>query len=113
MTQIYFPARPKPQEDMPDERQHRRQLAQQLTRTVQGGVDCTLTLTLTENVGSTTIIDSRISLSTAVLAMPATAQAAAEIGNGTMYFTPTAGQCVVTHANNAQTDRTFTIALLG
>ncbi len=113
MTQTYFPARPKPQEDMPDERQHRRQLAQQLTTAIQGRLDCTFSLTLTANAASTTIIDSRISLSTAVLAMPTTANAAAEIGNGTMYFTPTAGQCVVTHANNAQADRTFTIAILG
>lgn len=113
MTQTYFPARPKPQEDMPDERQHRRQLAQQLTTTIQGRIDCTLSLTLTANVASTTITDSRISLSTAVLAMPTTANAAAEIGAGTMYFTPSAGQCVVTHANNAQIDRTFTMALIG
>lgn len=113
MTQTYFPARPKPQEDMPDDRQHRRQLAQQLTTAIQGRLDNTFSLTLAENVASTTIIDSRISLSTAVLVMPTTANAAAEIGNGTMYFTPTAGQCVVVHANNAQTDRTFTVAILG
>ena len=111
MTQTYFPARPKPQEDMPDERQHRRQLAQQLTTAVQGRLDCTFSLTLTANVATTTIVDSRISLSTAVLAMPATANAAAELP--TMYFTPSAGQCVVTHTNAATTDRTFTIAILG
>lgn len=113
MTQTYFPPRPKPQEDMPDDRQHRRQLAQQLSTAIQGRLDCTFSLTLTDNADSTTIIDSRISLSTAVLVMPATAHAAAEIGNGTMYFTPAAGQCIVTHANNAETDRTFTVAILG
>ena len=113
MTQTYYPARPSPQEDMPNEQQHRRQLAQQLAGALRGAIGCTLSVTLTANVATTTVIDSRISIMTAPLLVPVTANAAAEIGNGTLYVTPTKGQCVITHANNAQTDRTFQMALIG
>ena len=43
-----------------------------------------------------------------------TANAAAEIGNGTMYIgAVNNGAFVVTHANNAQADRTFLYVALG
>lgn len=78
-----------------------------------GKFDCTKEVTLTANAASTTVMDYRLSPQTAVLAMPQTANASAEIGAGTIYFAPTDGQCVITHANNAQVDRTFTLAFLG
>lgn len=111
MSQVYYFARPRPQEDMPDERQHRRQLAQQLGNVISGRLDCTLQVTLTANVATTTIIDSRISLQTAVIPVPMTAHAAAEVP--TLWMVPSDGQCVMNHANNAQTDRTFQVALVG
>ena len=113
MTQTYYPARPRPQEDMPDERQHRRQLAQQLKSVISGQVDCTLLVTLGASVATTTITDSRISIMTAVLLSPMTAHAAAEVAAGGLYIVPAAGAAVVNHANNAQTDRTFQCALIG
>lgn len=78
-----------------------------------GKFDCTKTVTLTANAASTTVSDYRFSPQSFVGAMPQTANAAAEIGNGTMYFAPTDSQCVITHANNAQVDRTFTLVILG
>ncbi len=78
-----------------------------------GKFDCTTEVTLTANVASTTLSDYRFSPQSVVGYMPKTANAAAEIGNGTMYFTPTDGSCVITHANNAQADRTFGISILG
>jgi hypothetical protein len=44
--------------------------------------------------------------------MPTTANAAAEIGNGTIYVSSRGKQtATITHANNSQTDRTFAYAL--
>lgn len=113
MTQTYFPARPRAQEDMPDERQHRREIARQLNGARGGQLDCTLSVTLDPNEDTTTVIDSRISLSTAPLLVPVTASAAAEIAAGGLYVTPTSGQCVITHANSVVADRTYQLALIG
>ena len=113
MTQMYYPPRPRVQPDLVDDRQHRRQIAYQLNDATRGLLDCTLSVTLDANEATTTVIDSRISLSTAPLLVATTANAAAEIAAGGLYVTPTKGQCVITHANNAETDRTFQMALVG
>ena len=67
-------------------------------------------VTLGVNVSSTTVIDARVRFDSAVILVPTTANAAAEIGNGTL-FLPESGRAngaiVIAHANNAQTDRTF------
>lgn len=78
-----------------------------------GKFDCTKEVTLTANAASTTVSDYRFSPQSFVWGMPTTANASAEIGAGTMYFAPTDGSCVITHANNAQADRTFTVVILG
>lgn len=75
-----------------------------------------LLVTLTANVASTTITDRRIASTTVLLWQPTTANASAEIGAGTIYVSETGrvhGSAVVTHANNAQTDRTFRVKLGG
>lgn len=70
--------------------------------------------TLMANTASTTVMAVNCGAGCTVLAFPKTANAAAEIGNGTMYIgTVSNGSFVVTHANNAQTDRTFLYAALG
>jgi hypothetical protein len=49
-----------------------------------------------------------------LLLTPATAPAAAEVGNGTLYVSTVAnGSFTVTHANNSQAVRTFLYAALG
>jgi hypothetical protein len=46
--------------------------------------------------------------------MPATANAATELGNGTMYVSAVAnGSFAITHGNSAATGRLFLFALLG
>lgn len=73
-------------------------------------------ITLTANAGSTTIYHPMLGYYSHVSFMPQTANAAAEIGAGTLYVaqaTMVEGSCVVTHANNAQTDRTFRIKIDG
>ena len=112
-TVALFPPRPIPQEWMPDADQHRRQLAQVLGRTSRGAIDCTMSLTLEPGSATTTFVDPRISLSTAVNMVPATASAATEAASGNLYAVPTKGQVVVHHTNSATADRTFTLALIG
>ena len=75
-------------------------------------------VTLTANAGSTTVTEApnRISSTCVILFMPTTANAAAEVGAGTMYVSATApltNQFTITHANNAQTDRTFRYIIVG
>lgn len=74
------------------------------------------TFTLTANVGSSTLTDDRISVDSTVVLFPCTANAAAELGNGTIYQAESGrinGTAVFTHANNAQTDRTFRLVIIG
>ena len=64
------------------------------------------TVTLTANAASTTLTDDRITASSVILLMPTTANAAGAIA--TTYIGTTAiGSATITHANNAQADKTF------
>lgn len=66
------------------------------------------TVTLTANAATTTLTDVRLTASSVITLMPTTANASAEIGAGTIYIGTTAiGSATITHANNAQADRTF------
>jgi hypothetical protein len=112
-TVALFPGRVRPQEWMTDADQHRRQLAQVLGKAASGAIDCTLSLTLEPGSATTTFLDPRISLSTAVAMVPATAAAAAEVASGNLYVVASAGQAVIHHTNSAVTTRTFTLALIG
>lgn len=74
------------------------------------------TVTLTANSSSTTLTDARIAADSAVILVPTTANASAEIGAGTIFVSDTGrvnGSVVITHANNAQTDRTFRYSIVG
>jgi hypothetical protein len=82
----------------------------------KGKLNCTVTLTLTENAATTTFADKRLSPSSVVLFDPKTANAATELYGATMYvLTANRGNesWTITHANNAQTDRTFEVAIIG
>lgn len=73
-------------------------------------------VTLTDSVASTTLTDARIGFETNIILVPTTANASAEIGNGTIYMAEGSrvnGSVVITHANNGQTDRTFRFSLNG
>lgn len=81
----------------------------QLTRDVydllQGSLSAVGEVTLTANTTTTTVTHRGVSTNSVVHLMALTANAAAE-GVGKL-IAPTKGQFVITHANNAQTDRTF------
>lgn len=81
----------------------------------------------TNNVGSVTLITSTVSTTvvlaegrlgpaTVILFEPTTANAAAEIGNGTMWVStkdPLNNKFILTTASNAQADRIFNFVLIG
>ena len=84
---------------------------------LNGKINAFGSVTLTANAASTTVTDSRVSVNSAVFLFPQTANAAAEFGNGTVYIKP--GDHVnktsfkITHANNANADKTFSWLLIG
>jgi hypothetical protein len=113
-----FPAAPRDSEDgSPDAmRRTLRGIAAVVNRLLTGKLNNVTTLTLDANAASTTLTDSRLTSESHLSFMPTTANAAAEIGNGTLYIDESArvnGSVVITHANNAQTDRTFRITITG
>lgn len=72
------------------------------------------TFTCTANQATTTVTDANCASGSVVLYMPTTANASAEVGNGTIYIgTVSNGSFVVTHANSATTGRTFKYAIHG
>ena len=96
--------------------EHTRKVAEAVRELQEGKLRSIGTVTLAASAATTTLTDRRIGRETGVLLIPTTANASAEVGNGTIYQTyknATKGQAVLNHANNAQTDRTFIYVLLG
>jgi hypothetical protein len=74
------------------------------------------TVTLTASAATTTVTDANCASGSVILLMPTTANASAETGAGAIYIataTISNGSFVITHANNAQTDRTYRYAVYG
>ena len=100
--------------DWRDAAEHRRLLATATNQIADGRSNATGTVTLTANQATTTLTDIRIGTDTVIALMPTTANAAAELGAGGLYIgTVTGGSATITHANNAQSDRTYTYSLQG
>ncbi len=93
---------------------HLRIIAERLNAALGGKLDNTGTVTLTHDAGSTAVSDPRVGGDTKITFTPTSAHAATEIGNGTMYVSSVGKQTfTITHANNAQTDRTFDYVIHG
>ena len=102
--------------DNPNADIHRREIAERLASISQGRTNNTIAVTLTANAASTTVTDTRIAFCSALLFSPCTANAAAELAAGTLYVAEGSrvnGAAVSTHAEHAQTDRTFRMAVIG
>lgn len=82
-----------------------------------GALNCLNDVTLAANAASTTVTTPLVGTGKRVFLTPQTANAAAEIGAGTVYIDPAdyvaKTSFKITHANNAQTDRTFGWVILG
>ena len=84
-----------------------------INQIIEGRSNAAGTVTLDPNVASTAVSDAIFSEDAVPLLFPQTANAAAELGAGTMYAAVTDGTLTVTHANNTQTDRTFSYLVIG
>lgn len=72
------------------------------------------TFTLATSAATTTVLDPNCAAGSVVIPIPTTANAATEIGNGTIYLSATTnGSFTFTHANSATTGRTFKYAIHG
>ena len=72
------------------------------------------TVTLVTGAASTVVTDNNCATASTPILTPASANAAAELGNGTMYVSAVAnGSFTITHANSATAGRTFRYAILG
>ena len=71
-------------------------------------------VTLATSSATTTVTTANCAQGSTPILMAASANAAAEVGNGTMYVSAvTNGSFTITHANSATTGRTFLYAILG
>lgn len=94
-----------------------------VTRINNGKTNNTNEITLTENSATTTVTlpHGVLGQDTVIVFMPTTANAATEFGAGSMYVSArsisnrydTNSTFTITHANNAQTDRTFRYIMVG
>lgn len=89
-----------------------RQVATVVRNLVDGKINSTGTVTLTASASSTDVSDQRVGGDSVVLLMPTTSNAAAALA--TTFVSARAKQSfTVSHASNAQTDRTFSYVILG
>lgn len=95
----------------PDSTRHRRDIAQWAQWINQGHLANVGKVTLAAGTTTTTVTDARVSVNSAIMLSPRTANAAA--AKPTMLISGTDGAFTITHANDASLDRTFDYALLG
>jgi hypothetical protein len=85
-----------------------------MLQTNQGHIDNCGSVSLLSGTATTILTDSRIGLNSFIGFMPKTANAAAEIGGGTLYVgSQSEGAATLTHANDVTGDRTFRFCILG
>jgi hypothetical protein len=81
---------------------------------MRGKINSTGSLTLAANAETTVFHQPLIGGSSVILLQPATANAAAELAGGRLYFdVPGNGSVVIHHQNSAASDRTFGYAIFG
>ncbi len=98
----------------PSGRLHRRQLAEAINRIIRGGLNVCDEITLTASQATTVVADLCAGPNSTITFTPLTANAAAELAAGGMYISSRGKQTfTITHANNAQADRTFSICVIG
>jgi hypothetical protein len=100
----------------PPNEPHARRLFEVVQQMRRGKMECVTEVTLDANEATTVLNFKGLSPQSVVIFDPKTANAAAELYGGTMYvLTANRGNDVwtITHANNAQTDRTFQAAVIG
>jgi len=81
---------------------------------LRGKLNATLDVTLNASAAATIVNDPRIGGASSIQLMALSATAAAEIGNGTIWWGAPGDQTVtLNHSSNAQTDRNFRLTIIG
>lgn len=89
-------------------------LARAIRELFEGRCNAVGAFTLATGATATTVAAMNCGAGSTVLLAPMTADAAAEIKNGTLYVSAVAnGSFTVAHASNAQADRSFRYAAFG
>jgi hypothetical protein len=109
MTQKGYQAVP---ELLTNSAEHRRQIARLANSLLQGKLNAVLQITLTPSSTTTTVTDARIGANTFIGFSPLTANAASAL-SGLYVSSQANGTATLTHASNAQSDRTFNALLIG
>jgi len=91
-----------------------REIALVVNSILDGKINATGSVTLTASAASTAVTEDRAGDDSVILFMPTTANAASEQAAGGMYVSSRGKQTfTITHANNAQSDRTFEYVVIG
>lgn len=94
--------------------QELRKYAYAIQQLSAGRSNAVVQVTLTPSATTTVVNFDSCSTDTAPIPVPMTAHAAAELGAGTLYISAVANRSfTITHANNAQNDRTFRFVCIG
>lgn len=109
MTDLSTPVLPPRWSDIPE---HLRKIVTAVNNILRGKTNNTGSLTLTANAASTALSDDRIGINSVILLQPTTSNAAAALAT-TYIGTPGDKTVTITHANNAQTDKTFLYVVVG
>lgn len=98
---------------LPDEKEHRRQIAQAVNNQLAGKLNAVLSVTLTPSATTTTVIDERIGFNTFIGFSPRSADAVTAMISGLYVSAKKNGQATLTHASSANVDQTFDVLLIG
>ncbi len=89
-------------------------LSHAIQQRAAGRSNATGTVTLATGAATTVVSDPNCATGSVPLFTPITANAATEVGNGTLYVSAVAnGSFTITHANSATAGRTFLYVLQG
>jgi len=92
----------------------KRDVAYIVNNIMDGKINSTGVVTLDVNSATSIISDLRVGPDSVILFAPTTSNAALELASGGMFTSSQGKQTfTITHANNAQADRTFKYAVLG
>lgn len=99
-------------ETMPNEVEHRRQIARVANTATGGKLNAVTQVTLAVGATTTTLTDARIGASTFISFQPLTADAAGALA-GLYVSSQQKGQATISHASASSIDRTFNVLLIG
>lgn len=96
------------------EQEHRRQLGAWAREAHQGHLANVGSVTLSTATAATAVVDSRVGPNSFIGLMPTTANAAQELGAGSLYISARSAEgFTIAHANTSTADRAYVYCILG